>query len=230
MRNYHAGHYNLALAQLTELLADRTLDVTIARDARVYIGEIFLVNGNESGAKEAFDAALRLDPDMVLDPFLHPPDVCAQFMVERSLVGQVDTSVQIPAAMPRPASRWLPLGLAQAREHRPSMGTLFGTTQVITCGLSAGLFGWLLFDRRYGTNDEPGIDPSTGWHLWTLETLRGRRNVQLVATAGCYTSYALGVFDAHIAARRQTRRDATTGAAASPNADPVVGLRVSGRF
>jgi len=231
VRSYHAGRHDIALAQLAALLGEQPLDPTVARDTRVYMGEIFLVDHNLAGAREAFESALQDAPDLVLDPFVHPPDVCAFFAAEKARLAS-SASALPPPLLPSlpvagPSAPLLPLGIAQARQHRPAMSTLFGTTQVISCGLSAGLWGWLLVDRRYGDRDQPGIDPTTGKRLWERSTLESRRVAQLTATGGCYLSYGLGVLDASVAARHLDRQDPPQGRGAG-RTSLTIGL--SGRF
>lgn len=223
VRSYHAGQQDLALSLLTALIRDAADDPAIVRDARLYMAEILLFQGNEAGAREALELVLRDYPDLILDPFRHPPDICAFFELVKA---SGSWRPQAPAVQVEPPARrsspWLPLGIAQARQGRPVAAGLLATGQGLSCGLSAGLFAWIAVDRRYGSEGEPGFTDE-GQRLWSLETLEGRRAAQWASTATCYASYGLGVLDASIAGRR-ARRQATIGLAPGP------GLALATRF
>lgn len=230
LRSYHSGQRDLALTLLTALVRDEPEESEVVSDARILMGEIFLAQGNEAAARGSFELVLLADPSTELDPFVHPPDICAFFeLVKASGSWRPDdrppTALPDPVAPARP-SPWLPLGVAQYRQQRPVAGTLFAITQSASCGLSAGLFAWMAVDRRYDSTNESGFDDDNH-RLWTLETLQARRAAQWTLTGACYTAYGLGVTDAWLTerrARRQTRGDA------APDRMPAVAFQVSGRF
>jgi len=223
VRSYHLGQHDLALSRLTALTRELPDDSTISRDARLYIGEIFFVQGNESGAREAFEAVVRSWPDHVLDPFRHPPDVCAFFeLVKEDELRRIAVEAVLPdpAAERPPPSPFLPLGVAQFRQRRVLPGILFSIGQTASCGLSIGLGTWLLLDRHYDpTPSDEATAQSDGSTVWDRETLVARRSAQWAATGVCYGSYALGVTDAWLAGRRQARRSEQ---AALPRQAPMV--------
>ncbi|MCK6502625.1 hypothetical protein L6R53_04390 [Myxococcota bacterium] len=223
IRSYHAGQQDLALSLLTALIRDAAHDPEIVRDARLYMAEILLFQGNEAGAREAVELVLRDHPDLILDPFRHPPDICAFFeLVKASGSWRPQPPPALVEPAPRRTSPWLPLGISQARQGRPVAAGLLATGQGLSCGLSAGLFLWIAVDRRYGSEGEPGFTDD-GQRLWSLDTLQARRAAQWASTATCYASYGLGVLDASVAGRR-ARRQATIGLAPGP------GLAVAARF
>ncbi|NOY25503.1 MAG: hypothetical protein GXP62_06475 [Oligoflexia bacterium] len=200
-RSYHAGRRDLAISLLTALVRDDAWDPAMVQQARILMGEIFLVQGNEAAARDAFEQVLANAPETTLDPFEHPPDICAFF----ELVKASGSWRPTPLPPPKPVSPWLPLGISQLRQGRPVAGTLIAISQGASCGLSAGLFAWLALNRRYGSQDVPGFD-ANGNRLWTVETLRSRRAAQIALTAGCYTSVSLGFADAWVS-RRRSKRD-----------------------
>ena len=226
IRSYHAGQHDLALGLLTALVRDEAEAREVVRDARIYMAEILLFQDNQAGARQALELVLREYPDLILDPFQHPPDICA-FLELVKADGSWRLALPTPpppvAQAPR-TSPWLPLGIAQARQRRPNAAGLFATGQGLSCGLSAGLFLWLALDNRHGSQDEPGFSDD-GQRLWTLDTLQSRRTAQWTTTAICYASYGLGVVDASIAGRRARR--ATVSAGAGP--DPL-SVRLTARF
>lgn len=231
IRDYQAGRHDLALTLLTALVRDEPDEAAVVRDARVYMAEIFLVQGNESAAREALEQVLQASPDLELDPFEHPPDICAFFELVKASgtwrPAPVPSTLAPPRAPTRPSSL-LPLGIAQFRQGRPVPGTLLAIGQGAACGLSAGLFTWLAVDRKHGSKDEAGF-AEDGSRLWTLDTLQARRAVQWSATGLCYGAYGLGVLDASIAGRRARSAEQPTVHQASPPLPPLT-VQVRGRF
>ncbi len=227
IRAYQSGQYDLALFLLTAILAEDTTDATDRQQALVYLAEVFLAQGNEASARESFEAALELFPGLQLDPFEHPPDVCAFFEVVKATwrprVVQPTITLDL---RPPPTSPWMPLGIAQQRQGRPVPGTLMAVGQGLSCGLSAGMFAWLALDRRF--SDDPGETTGEGGAIWRLETLRSRRTVQWLATGTCQTLYGLGVLDAALVERKRSRQSTDTSQGARQLPSPM--LQVSGRF
>lgn len=231
VRWYQTGQHDLALSLLIALLDEAPTDPDLRREARIYIGEIFFVQGDKDASREAFELVLRDDPTHALDPFRHPPEVCAFFALIRESGSwrSPDLTVPVEPARRRP-SPWLPLGIAQVRQGRTAAGVGQALIQGTSCGLSLGLGAWLLFDRRYGTNGLPGFDDE-GHRLWVEETLESRRIVQLSATGACYGAYGIGVADAALAERRARRRATdTTADGAQVGSGPGLVLRLSRSF
>ncbi|MCB9778210.1 MAG: hypothetical protein H6742_06585 [Alphaproteobacteria bacterium] len=239
VRQYHAGQHDLALSLLAALLQE-TAEDPVAAAARVYMGEIFFVQGNEDGAREAFELALRSDPALRLDPFQHPPDVCAFFeIVKADGDWRQPTPLPVPIEPPPPLTRpspLSPLGIAQFRQGRTGAGTALAISQSLTCGASALLGGWLLIDRRTSDASVPGVPnfDDQGHRLWPGQTLRTRQIVQLSATGACYLAYGAGVADAAITQKRRVRARMEAGAAVLPAEsgpdEPGVRLGLRGSF
>ncbi len=230
VRSYHAGQHDLALSRLLSLMRDESVDPVVLRDARVYMGEIFFVQGNEPGAREAFEAVVQDWPDHDIDPFRHPPDVCAFYqLVREAEVRRRAAEALLPTpepVEPRTISPLMPFGVPQYRQNRPLPGLVFTLSQLASCGLSVGYGTWLLFDRRYdATPSEQVVDDQDGPTVWDIGTLRRRRTVQLTATGFCYGTYAAGVTDAALANKRRARRD--QAAARTP---PPLGITLTRSF
>lgn len=227
IRAYQSGQYDHALFLLSALLSEPSTPDDQRQQALIYLAEVFLAQGNEASARESFEAALGLNPSLQLDPFEHPPDVCAFFEVVRSTWSAPADEAPPPLAPP-PArvSPWLPLGIPQISQGRPGPGTVLAVSQGLSCGLSAGMFVWLAFDRRYTVDPtEPGTTDRT---VWSLSTLRTRRAVQWTASATCQAAYAVGVVDAALAQRRD-RTSADGQAAIELHIGPTA-LTLSSRF
>jgi hypothetical protein len=56
----------------------------ILAEARVWLGEVQFVLGEHAAAQATFEAALREDPTLRLDPFEHPPEVVTFFDAVRA--------------------------------------------------------------------------------------------------------------------------------------------------
>ncbi|MCK6523072.1 hypothetical protein L6R49_16755 [Myxococcota bacterium] len=56
----------------------------VLSEARVWLGEVQFVLGEHAAAQATFEAALRDDPNLRLDPFEHPPEVVTFFDAVRA--------------------------------------------------------------------------------------------------------------------------------------------------
>ncbi|MEY3213276.1 MAG: hypothetical protein RIT28_3757 [Pseudomonadota bacterium] len=69
----------------------------VLAEARVWLGEVQFVLGEHAAAEATFDAALRDDPTLRLDPFEHPPEVVTFFDAVRAAQPAPETSPRSPA-------------------------------------------------------------------------------------------------------------------------------------
>lgn len=72
----------------------------VLAEARVWLGEVQFVLGEHAAAQATFDAALRDDPALRLDPFEHPPEVVTFFDAVRAAQPAPGT----PPRSPQPAA------------------------------------------------------------------------------------------------------------------------------
>lgn len=211
VRAYQAGNHEEARTSLALLVNDpRVSDAVLRQHARIYLGEILYVQGQEDAAFKVFETVLLEDQSFKVDPFMHPPDVCGFFEVVRASVSALAAET-IPAPPP-PSSRfaWAGFGAWQRAQGNRRFGNLLMSGQVILGAVSMTTHAMILSDRTYtlGTPEETRI--------------LALRAVQWTSTAGFWGLYAWGTLDA-----REKLRAAETGRA---EAAPPVGIGVSGRW
>lgn len=213
VRAYQAGRYEEARTELALLVNDGSIeDRELKQQARVYLGELLYVQGQEDAAFKVFETVLQEEPEYRVDPFRHPPDVCGFFEVVRA-----STSVLAPPPPPRALVRPAPLGVYtgfgiwQRAHGRRGLANVLLTGQLLLGAASVAGFAWIRSDDEYvaGSPDE--------------QRLKALRALQWSATAGFWGLYAWGTLNA--------RHDARTGDGASAvELAPAAGLGVSGRW
>ena len=187
VRAYQAGRHAEARVALAMMVNDPTLtDQKLRMQARVYLGEIFYVEGDEEAAFKAFEAVLSEDPNFRIDPFRHPPDVCGFFEVVRA---STTPGRATPLVTPPPpglaANAWMGFGQYQRTHGERTHGRLLLGGQLVTGAVSLVSYGVLLADREYADDD-----PEKKRHLQRLRLL------QWGATTGFWGIYAWGMVDA----------------------------------
>lgn len=184
---YIAGESAQARNELLVIVLDPTLaDSALQREARVWLGEVQYAMGELQAAEDTFRAALAYQPDLVLDPFVHPPDVVAFFDAVRA-TAQVQVPVPpFPTDPDRPS--WLVLaapGGIQFYNGQPVLGALTGGT---VGGLGAVTLGMRLWLRAQDEDpDRRGVqiydDPD---RVRTLRTFRAVENTLGFAALGVW--------------------------------------------
>lgn len=189
MRTYQAGRHEDARNALALLVNDEGVaDIALRQQARVYLGEVLYVQGEQEAAFKAFELVLTEDPSFRIDPFRHPPDVCGFFEVVRASITPIqDLRPPLdPLPPPRfPAIGYMGFGLYQLREGQAAMGTLLLSGQVICGAISVVDFGLLVADRRYIETDDLA-KAAMQRRLWT----------QWGTTAGFWGLHVWGTLDA----------------------------------
>ena len=145
----------------------------VLADARVWLGEVQFVLGERAAAQATFEAALREDPTLRLDPFEHPPEVVTFFDAVRDAQPQPGDTPRspLPVAGPSMLVTVAPGGLqlynGQTRLGVAVIGSVAGMG--ITC-LTMRL--WLI-----SNDDRPGVwgvqvdgDEALGQRLRAVKT------------------------------------------------------------
>lgn len=210
VRAYQAGQYEEARTSLALLVNDPAVtDTGLRQQARIYLGEILYVQGQEDAAFKVFETVLLDDPQHRIDPYRHPPDVCGFFEVVRASMQALETPLSPPPVPVSTRGVWTGFGAWQRAHGRPGLGAfllggqvLFGATSIVT-------FGLLTSDREY----EPGSAEER-----RLEALRA---AQWGSTTAFWGLYAWGTLQARGEARRLEREGATT---------PPLGVGLSGSW
>lgn len=222
VRAYQAGQYEEARNSLAQLVNDPTIsDAVLRQQARIYLGEILYVQGQEDAAFKVFETVLLEDPSFKVDPFRHPPDVCGFFEVVRASVNALGPAKTVTSPPLSDRGVWIGFGAWQRAHDQRRFGNLLMTGQVLLGVTSLATHAYLVGHREY--------------HAGTSEETRvlALRAVQWTSTTGFWGLYAWGAFDARqrIQESRQAddqgrdRREGARGSAEAP-----VGVGVSGRW
>lgn len=201
VRAYQQGRPEEARVALASLVNDPDLsDRELRQQARVYLGEVLYVQGQEDAAFKVFEIVLLEDPDYRVDPFRHPPDVCGFFEVVRASTTALAPRPNLAQPLPTrpPASAWAGFGVYQRAhgDRRLANTLLIGQTAL---GLaSAGGYAWITSQRHYSGQAE-------------LARLQALRATQWGLTLGFWGLYTWGTLDA----RADWRSAATAGASVS---------------
>ena len=189
VRLYQTGHHSEAKSILTSLVNDpHLIDQSLRQRARVYLGEVLYLQQNKEEARRLFEAVLIQDPDYVIDPFAHPPDVCGFFETIRAYIRPVP-SLDPPPTSTGPTGRaplttYTGFGVYQFQSGRPALGAVMAGSQAALGALSLATFYGLTRNNTWETESRQ-------------TTLDRRRALQWGATAGFYGVWMWGVVDAH---------------------------------
>jgi hypothetical protein len=225
---YFGGGHEEAIAILSELRDRIERGAAASPQTRaevgIYLGEVLLLLKDQESAWGAFRWLLLKQPDIAIQPALHPPEVVTWFEAARAEVhAELQREAEEPSpviAGPSPLPVWgyAPFGIPQFVQKHPVRGALYGTGQAAASGLSVGVFVHLLQVNR---RDHPE---------WLTEeelvpyVRKWRNGVQWPSTAVFYALWAASSFDAR-----------ATWNTNSPRLDLVptgegAELRLSGRF
>jgi hypothetical protein len=202
--SYFAGNHDDALVALRDLAAE--LEPAGEDDVRAevlaWLGEIQFVVGDRAASWETYEALVRRWPDYTLSAFHHPAEVVEWFDLVRRQVRPAVAPVAL-APPPLPAWGYAPLGIPQLRAGRAGRGVAFATVQIASAGASVGLYAWLA--KVNGPNHPPS---------WPQDDVSRRVNqlrwgAQFPATAVFWATYALSVWDARAAWRREHAGEVT---------------------
>lgn len=152
IRLYLAGDPVTARQQIQGLLAvGPDLDPALRRKAMAYLGDILYAEQGPEAARSTFESLLAESPDYAMDPFEHPPEVCAYFEdLRRRTVPVAPPTFPTPAPSeePWPWTVLLPGGAYYFAEGRPAPGVGFGTLQLVGLGVSVFTYVQLKDDER----------------------------------------------------------------------------------
>lgn len=167
-------------------------------EALVYLGEVYQSQGRFDDAALAFRSLVLRDPDAIVNPYHHPPEVVAQFNSVRELVLLEIASNHQDPPPPRPAPWWtlVPFGGGQFGQGQLGAGVAYGGAQVALGVVSIAMD--VSLRRQNGTLAEP--------HLWEEEQFdEAVRRIQLQrfavqwpATFGFYGVWAISLADARL--------------------------------
>ena len=188
VRLYQTGNSDKALGALADIVNDPDpFSEDLRQKARLYLGEVLYLQQNNDEARRFFEAILQRDPDFVIDPFQHPPDVCGFFETIRAYMrpSQAESaSIVPPSPVPRtPASAYYGFGIYQLQHDRRRLGTIMAIGQTAMAVLSIASFGGLMEDRSWETRER-------------RQALQTKKAIQWGSTAGFYAFWIWGTVDA----------------------------------
>ena len=181
---YQMGDRTQALQTLLSITTDPMYPQSIQQEARIYIAEILLVEGNVEGARSYFHEVLEINGDYSIDRFRHPPEVCMEFDYTNAQWKQRQPPPTIASTNPV-LSRFAPFGVYQFQRQQTWRGVAYSGLQVATAITSITLFNYLQQNPGYNQND---LDEKA-----RLETLL---TIQRASAIGFYSLWLISSVDA----------------------------------
>lgn len=228
VRYYQLGERDEARHILAALVVAPGLDAALRQDARVYLAELLVFDGDVEGARDFLKQVLLEDPDYAIDPFRHAPEVTGEFDYVKALFTPVRPPDEPPPAavvVTMPLSVWSPFGRYHFAEGRPVRGLVYFTGVTASAAASGFLWGLTHADRRYLTRSaEPAYES-----LDELD-LRSLRRAQWTATGLFYGFWGASVIDAQVHWRNVGMKAAVQPSVGSVDGRAAPGLRVHGTF
>ena len=196
VRYFQLGERDEARRILASLVVSTGLSAQLRQDARVYLAEILLVDGDIEGARGFLRQVLREDPSYTVDPFRHTPEVAGEFDYVKALVTPVEPPEETPppnntVIVTMPLSVWSPFGRYHFAQGRPVRGLVYLSGVTSTAVVSGFLFGIVHGNREYL------VSTTVGQTVDELD-LRSTRRAQWVATGLFYGFWGASVIDAQV--------------------------------
>ena len=181
---YQVGDRPQALQTLLSITTDPTYPQSIQQEARIYIAEILLVEGNVEGARSYFHEVLEINPSYNIDRFRHPPEVCMEFDYTNAQWKQRQPPPSMTTTNPV-LTKFAPFGIYQFQRDQTVKGLVYSGLQLGTAITSITLFSYLQQNPGYNQND---LDEKA-----RLETIL---TIQRASAVGFYTLWLMSSIDA----------------------------------
>jgi hypothetical protein len=184
VQDYQMGERPSALQTLLSITSDPEYPQSIQQEARIYIAEILLVEGNTEGARNYFMEVLEIDSNYSIDRFRHPPEVCMEFDFANT---QWRQKQPVPTVRRRTSSwsKFAPFGIYQFQNDQQWKGVALSGLQIGTAITSVVLFSYLRQNPGYNQND-----PTEQSRLETILT------AQRASAIGFYSLWLISTIDA----------------------------------
>lgn len=156
IRLYLAGDARAARSELVAILGmGDALTPEVRQRAYAYLGDIVFSEEGPGAADSVFNALLAEAPDYRMDPFEHPPEVCAHFEDLRARLPRAP----LPAAPPAfPWTALVPGGAHYFVEGKPVVGAVVGTFQLVALGASVATWREIEDEYRPEMNEQDRAD------------------------------------------------------------------------
>lgn len=149
---YQMGDRPMALQTFLSITTEPSYPVTIQQEARIYIAEIMLVEGNVDDARSYFHEVLDINPSYSIDRFRHPPEVCTEFDYTNAQWKQRQPPPPIVASK-QSFYTLAPFGIYQFQRKETWKGVAYSGLQLGTAITSVTLFSYLQQNPGYNQND-----------------------------------------------------------------------------
>lgn len=97
VRKYQRQQIASAILNFHDLASNPDVPLEVRLEARIYLGEIRIIEGDQDKARDEFRRVIEADPYYQVDPFRHPPEVGVMFAEVRTEVIEL-----LPPPVPPP--------------------------------------------------------------------------------------------------------------------------------
>ncbi|HMV68580.1 MAG TPA: hypothetical protein PKA64_17145, partial [Myxococcota bacterium] len=227
---YTLGDHEAAQGTLAALLATPRdlLPPQVWSEAKIYVAEIYYMEGREEAAEATLREVLERDIDTPIYPYEHIGDIVLRYQLLRD---SIVADRQQAAAAPRPLPAWgyAPFGVPQFKQDRPVRGATYALLQVGFAATSVG--SWALIarlERQYGGDHRSDTEEEQAVAQAEIERARVLRSgLSFPSAAAFYLTWGASVLDGGLAWRRQRRIEMGVGVLPAPDGLHVV---MGGRF
>jgi len=208
---YQTNQHPTAIIRFYDLSIDASVPLTVRLEAKVYLAEIYLLDGEQPNAEQQLREVIELDNFYQVDPFRHPPQVGALFVEVRARL--------LPTLQPPdpPPLVWVP-GWYYARNDALRRDIPLSTVEGLFAAGATGLNIYLLINRD-NFQDNPA-DRQLSERL---------RAAQLSCFGGYVTTHVVRSLRARSHFREAWRAELMLSQA-TPEQPPLWVAQVHGRF
>jgi hypothetical protein len=130
---YQMSDRTEAMQRFLSISMNDSYPESVKQEARIYMAEILLMEGNADGAKIFIQDTLNYNFDYQIDRFRHPPEICDFFDETKAIMPQIKPNKENPIEVRTylPTSIFLPLGVHQIRRKQYLRGVVCSSSQVL---------------------------------------------------------------------------------------------------
>lgn len=141
---YQMSDRTEAMQRFLSISMNESYPESVRQEARIYMAEILLIEGNADGARTFIEEILRANPAYDIDRFRHPPEICSFFdEIKEALPKPQEEDKQPELRLNPPTLVFLPLGAHHFREKKWIKATVCSSAQLLLAGGSLGMRGYL---------------------------------------------------------------------------------------
>jgi hypothetical protein len=154
---YQMSDRTEAMQRFLSISMNDSYPESVKQEARIYMAEILLIEGNADGAKIFIQDTLDSNFEYQIDRFRHPPEICDFFDETKAIMPQIKPIKENPIEVRTylPTSIFLPLGVHQIRRKQYLRGVVCSSSQVL---LASGSIWMRSYIRSNQNPDAPSKD------------------------------------------------------------------------